>query len=68
MKVLAAPGILVPKEHNPRDYISDTPPEGSGAYEVPDSAYYLRRIADGDLIDVEAAPVDVDATKKAKKE
>lgn len=45
MKVIAAPGLQVPKEDKPREYITDAEP-----VEVPDSAYYLRRIADGDLV------------------
>lgn len=50
MWVKAAPGIKVPKEDKPREYV-----EGDVPVEVPDSAYTLRRIADGDLIQV-AAP------------
>lgn len=49
MKVIAAPGILVPKEDKPRDYITD-----AEAIDVPETVYYLRRIADGDLLE---APV-----------
>lgn len=45
MLVKAAPGLQVPKEDNPRRYITD-----SVAEEVPESAYYARRLADGDLI------------------
>lgn len=45
MLVKAAPGINVPKEDKPREYITD-----ASAVEVPDSAYYLRRLADGDLL------------------
>lgn len=45
MLVKAAPGINVPKEDKPREYITD-----ASAVEVPDSAYYLRRLADGDLV------------------
>ena len=52
MQVLAAPGILVPLEGKPRDYITDMPPEGEAGYTVPDTAYYLRRLTDGDLIEV----------------
>lgn len=52
MKVLAAKGIKVPKENKPREYITDAPPEGEQAFDVPESAYYLRRIADGDLVTV----------------
>lgn len=55
MLVLAAPGIKVPQEEKPRDYITDTPPEGEAGFTVPDTAYYLRRLADGDLIEVVAA-------------
>jgi len=55
MLVLAAPGIKVPQEEKPRDYITDTPPEGEAGFTVPDTAYYLRRLSDGDLIEV-AAP------------
>lgn len=50
MKVKAAPGIKVPMEDKPREYIMDTPPEGEQYFDVPDSAYYLRRISDGDLV------------------
>ena len=49
MKVIAAPGIQVPKEDKPRDYITD-----AAAVEVPETAYYRRRLADGDLLE---APV-----------
>lgn len=45
MKVTAAPGMQCPKEENPRSYITD-----NKAVEVPESAYYLRLIADGSLI------------------
>lgn len=54
MLVIAAQGIKVPMEEKPRDYITDTPPEGESGYNVPESAYYLRRIADGDLIELKA--------------
>lgn len=50
MLVKAAPGIKVPKEDKPREYITDTPPEGEPGFAVPDSAYYLRRVTDGDLV------------------
>lgn len=50
MKVKAAPGIQVPKEDKPREFITD-----AEAVEVPNSAYYLRIVAEGDLIDVDAA-------------
>lgn len=53
MLVLAAPGLQVPQEEKPRDYITDTPPEGEAGYTVPDSAYYLRRVTEGDLVVVD---------------
>lgn len=49
MKVQAAPGIQVPKEDKPREFITD-----AEAVEVPNSAYYLRIVAEGDLIHVDA--------------
>lgn len=55
MLVLAAPGIKVPQEEKPRDYITESPPEGEAGYTVPDTAYYLRRLSDGDLVEVVAA-------------
>lgn len=48
MKVKANTGVLVPREDNPRRYVSDTE-----ALDVPESTYYLRRIADGDLLRIE---------------
>lgn len=47
MKVKAKPGVLVPREENPRRYVSD-----SETLDVAESAYYLRRISDGDLLRV----------------
>jgi len=54
MKVLAAPGIKVPKEDKPHEYITDAPPEGAQCFDVPDTAYYMRRVADGDLVIVKS--------------
>lgn len=45
MIVQAAPGAKCPKEGKPREYITDNTP-----VEVPDSAYYIRLVADGSLI------------------
>ncbi|UJX43258.1 DUF2635 domain-containing protein [Desulfovibrio sp. JY] len=45
MTVRAAPGLRVPMEGMPRRHIT-----GDAAVAVPDSAYYRRRIADGDLL------------------
>lgn len=52
MKVKAAPGIQVPKEDKPREFITD-----AEAVEVPASTYYLRLLADGDLLPAAAANV-----------
>lgn len=52
MLVLAAPGLKVPMEGKPRDYIIDTPPEGERGYIIIDSPYYLRRVAEGDLVEI----------------
>jgi hypothetical protein len=46
MKVIAAAGLLVPTEQNPRQYI--TPEQ---AVEIEVSAYYLRRLADNELVE-----------------
>jgi len=68
MLVLAASGLLVPKEEKPRDYITDTPPEGEAGYTVPDSVYYQRRVIEGDLVVVVPGAPDEEATPaKAKK-
>ncbi|WP_049857122.1 DUF2635 domain-containing protein [Trabulsiella odontotermitis] len=45
MTVKAAPGVRVPKERSPREYITE-----AEAVEVSRSPYYLRRIADRDLV------------------
>lgn len=58
MKVQAAPGIQVPKEGTPREYITD-----SKAEDVPRSAYYLRIVAEGDLIEVEEPAGDKQSAK-----
>lgn len=41
----AAKGLRVPKETKPRVYITD-----AEAVDVPDTTYYRRRIAEGDLL------------------
>ena len=51
MKVIAAPGLKVPTEHNPREYITADAP-----VEIEVTAYYLRRMADDELIEVSDAP------------
>lgn len=58
MLVKAAPGVQVPKEGKPREYITDVE-------DVPQSAYYLRRVTDGDLLEVAAdTPAPVAKPKK----
>lgn len=51
MKVIAAAGLTVPREDNPRRYITD-----AEALEIPDTPYYRRQIADGDLLIVADDP------------
>jgi len=59
-KVQAAPGLKVPHETKPRKYIA-----GSETVTVPATAYYLRRIASGELIDVAASKAAAAAAKGA---
>lgn len=62
MLVIAKTGINVPHEFKPRAYITD-----EKSVEVPDSAYYRRRMADGDLILAEqAATVEKTVVDKPK--
>jgi hypothetical protein len=61
MLIIAAPGLKVPKETRPRDYITDAQP-----VEVPDTAYYRRRLADGDLRPVEPQPAEPTTKTKGK--
>lgn len=50
--VKAAPGLKVPLESNARRYIGD-----GAAVEVDATAYYLRRIKFGELLDASSEPV-----------
>lgn len=64
MKVIAAEGLKVPTEANAREYIESTP------VEIEMTAYYIRRMADGELVevaDVQPNPTEADATAKAAK-
>jgi hypothetical protein len=45
MQVKAATGLKVPMEDKPHDYITD-----AESVDVPESAYYQRRVSDGDLL------------------
>ncbi|MBP8874713.1 DUF2635 domain-containing protein [Uruburuella suis] len=57
IKVKAAPGLAVPTEHNPHEYIGQEPAEVAA-----DSLYYRRLLDDGDLLPV----ADEAAATKAK--
>ncbi|MDR5803404.1 hypothetical protein [Caballeronia sp. LZ001] len=61
MKVIARAGLRVPHEDAPRRYITDTK-----RVCVPSSFYYLRRVADGDLLVVDEA-ADVRSDKNSTK-
>ncbi|ALC15655.1 hypothetical protein DSOUD_0868 [Desulfuromonas soudanensis] len=64
MKAKAAPGLKVPKEGKPREYITD-----AKTLDLPDTAYYRRLVRDGSLVeetDKPAAP-SPDAAKKGGK-
>lgn len=52
MNVIAAPGLKVPMEHDPRSYIDETTP-----VDIEVTGYYIRRLADGDLVEAPAAAV-----------
>lgn len=68
MLVLASPGLKVPLEGKPRDYITETPPEDAAGYAVPDdSAYYARRVMDGDLVVVDAEAAVAAPVKSTRK-
>lgn len=53
-RVIAAPGLRVPREDNPRTYIESTPAD------VPDSTYYRRRLANGELLVAEPVAASAD--------
>lgn len=53
MKVKARTGLRVPMEHASRQYIT-----AEKAVDVPDTAYYRRRVAEGDLIDDDASAAE----------
>lgn len=50
MHVIAAPGHRVPTEDNPYQYIEETE-----AVDVPDTSYYRRRVATGELLTAKKA-------------
>lgn len=53
MRVQAAPGLKVPREDDPRKYITDAEP-----VDIEMTGYYIRRMAEGDLVEVAAAQSD----------
>lgn len=64
MRVQAAPGLKVPREDNPRAYITDAEP-----VEIEMTGYYIRRMSDGDLVEVAAeqpGPTPTEAVGKKK--
>jgi len=56
MIVIAKPGVRVPMEGKPRKYITE-----DASVDVPDTAYYRRRLREGDLI---TAPAEKPAKRK----
>ena len=63
MHVIAAPGHRVPTEKDPYKYIEETK-----AVDVPDTSYYRRRLASGELLVPEEPPVlqDLPSVKKPR--
>ena len=65
MKVKASPGLKVPTETNPREYITEDAP-----VDIEVTAYYLRRLADQELVEVDgvlANPTDAKPAGKSAK-
>lgn len=60
MLLRAAPGLKVPREDDPRTYITDT-----ASVELEMTAYYIRRVADGDLVEVSVPASDTAPAAKA---
>ncbi|CAB3834427.1 hypothetical protein LMG26858_00862 [Achromobacter anxifer] len=66
LTVVAAPGLKVPRENKPRSYIT-----GTASVQVPATAYYLRRIQSGELVQSvkphHEAPAEAPATAQSRK-
>lgn len=60
MLVKPAPGLKVPVEGRPKGYIT-----GPDPVKVPDTAYYLRLVADGSLVEV--SPVEPKGRKGSER-
>lgn len=61
MLVVAAPGLKVPLEHDPARYITEHEPVVIDA-----SHYYVRRLADGDLVEAPGDPAALPPPTRAK--
>ncbi|MFN9279414.1 MAG: DUF2635 domain-containing protein [Betaproteobacteria bacterium] len=59
MLVKASPGLQVPREEDPRTYIGEEP------VEIAPTGYYIRRLADGDLVEVQPRPLPAPAAAPA---
>lgn len=61
MKIQAAPGLKVPRDDNPRKYITDSAP-----VEIEMTGYYIRRMSSGELIEVKTTTTKTttDTSKK----
>ncbi|HDR9026862.1 TPA: hypothetical protein QDB14_001031 [Burkholderia vietnamiensis] len=63
MKVIARKGLRVPMESGMRRYVTD-----SAVVDVPNTVYYRRRIAEGDLIDDPKIIADAEKALPARTE
>lgn len=61
MRVTAAPGLKVPMEGKPREYIE------AAAVDVPDTPYYRRRLRAKELLPAAAETTGTASAKKAAK-
>ncbi len=64
MRVKAAPGLKVPKEGKPREYITE-----ESSVDIAKSTYYRRRLLAGELLEVpedaaQAVPIPLQKTRK----
>ena len=54
MRVIATEGLKVPTEANPREYITPESADANGpGVEIEPTAYYIRRLADKELVEVD---------------
>lgn len=68
MRVIATEGLKVPTEADPRKYITPESADANGpGVEIEVTAYYLRRLADNELVEVvaeQANPTEAAAGKR----